>query len=62
MKDMSDNRVKKENYRTDIANSCWFNELMQNGQFYHPLTRARGLDAIPNSDKEVSETYSSRIS
>ena len=35
---------------------------MQSGQFYHPLTRARGFDVIPNSDKEVSETYSSRLS
>lgn len=55
MKDYKATKVIQECERTDIANSKWFNQLVQSGQFYKPLTKLRELDA-PNQTKEKSTT------
>ena len=53
MKDLQSKKVEKECQRTDFANSKWFNQLVQSGQFYKSLTKARETD-LPNQTKEVS--------
>lgn len=46
-------RVDKECQRTNLANSTWFNGIVERGQFYKPLTVNKGLIAS-NDNKELS--------